>query len=133
MRASATHAGRGLSSSLIRTTTFHIKIHKDLSRDQRRCVTRNPLFLFIWFLTKKRLQLSGHLLHDCQSMLMDARLRFGFGFLALLCFLFFVDFLKILEVPSNSVCSLARQRIEHAGDPPVQAFGVRILMTASRV
>ena len=101
MRASATHAGRGLSSSLIRTTTFHIKIHKDLSRDQRRCVTRNPLFLFIWLLTKKRLQLSGHLLHDCQSMLMDARLRFGFGFLALLCFLFFVDFLKILEVPSK--------------------------------
>jgi len=48
-------------------------------------------------------------------------------------FSFFVDFLKILEVPSNSVCSLARQRIEHAGDPPVQAFGVRILMTASRV
>lgn len=80
-------------------------------------MTRNPLFLFIWLLTKKRLQLSGHLLHDCQSMLMDARLRFGFGFLALRVFSFFVDFLKILEVPSNVFVAWPVKRIEHAGDP----------------
>ena len=74
--------------------------------------------------------MSGHLLHDCQSMLMDARLRFGFGFLVV--FLFFVDFLKILEVPSIVFLAWLVKEL-NMQETPVQAFGVRILMTASRV
>lgn len=33
-------------------------------------------------------------------------------------FSFFVDFLKILEVPSNVFVAWPVKRIEHAGDPP---------------
>ena len=135
MRASATHAGRGLSSSLIRTTTFHIKIHKVW---QLHVISADVWLGILCFFSYGCWRRRGFNWVVTFYMIVSRcwwTHAFGLASAFLLCcvFFFFVDFLKILEVPSNSVCSLARQRIEHAGDPPVQAFGVRILMTASRV
>ena len=119
MRASATHAGRGLSSSLIRTTTFHIKIHKVW---QLHVISADVWLGILCFFSYGCWRRRGFNWVVTFYMIVSRcwwTHAFGLASAFLLCcvFFFFVDFLKILEIPSNVFVAWPVKRIEHAGDP----------------